>query len=122
MSLKDRQQQYDRMRHGTGQQHDASADDLGSTSWGRQYDRPINALVDGDPVSILQPANVVGMSPVFLCVDSDGRAAFVPLSDVIITDPAFVPNTRATDLINTASGGGGQQSFAQSQGGTRSRR
>lgn len=105
MSLRDRQQQYDRLRHSSSGSptHDASSDDLGSTAWGRQYDKPISAVVDGEPVSIVQPANVVGMSPVFLCVDSDGRCAFVPLSEAIITDPTFVPNTRATDLINTQS-------------------
>lgn len=91
MSLRDRQlrtrQQSQSTQHQTEQEQDH-----GAATWGNEYTRPIQAIVDGEPVYILQPANVVGMSPVFLCVDTDGTVAFVPVSDVKITDPLIAPN------------------------------
>lgn len=66
----------------------------GTATWGPAYDRPIQAEVEGEPVRIIQAGNVVGMSPVFLCVDAEGTAAFVAIREVRITDPSVLPTVQ----------------------------
>lgn len=60
-------------------------------SWAPPYQTPIHGLVDGEPVRILQIGDMPGQSPVYLCVDEDGNSAPVKLSEVQITDGAFLP-------------------------------
>lgn len=63
----------------------------GATTWAPPYDTPIQGIVDGTRVSILQVADAPGFSPVQLCVDDQGNQALVRLRDVTITDPRFLP-------------------------------
>lgn len=88
MGLRDRQQRQEQQNEGTLPH--------GTATWGPAYDRPIQAEVDGEPVRIIQAGNVVGMSPVFLCVDVEGTPAFVAISEVRITDPNVLPTVQVT--------------------------
>lgn len=68
-----------------------------AVEWGRQYDNAIHAelVASGEPVRLIQPANVEGMSPTFLCVrqgdNKSSNVQFVTLDQVRITDPNFLP-------------------------------
>ena len=63
----------------------------GRALWAPPFQTPIHGEVDGEPVRITMLGDQPGSSPVYLCIDGDGTSAIVPLSDVTITDGAFLP-------------------------------
>jgi hypothetical protein len=52
---------------------------------------PIHAELQGEAVRILATGDVTGFSPSYLLVDQEGYTAWVPLSEVRIIDPNFMP-------------------------------
>lgn len=86
MSLKARQKAAQRSE-------ESVATPLSSTraTWAQPFGDPIHGEVDGEPVRLVMLGDQPGSSPVYLCVDADGTSAIVPLSEVTITDGAFLP-------------------------------
>jgi hypothetical protein len=52
---------------------------------------PVHATIDEAPVRISMFGNVKGFSPGFLCTDQTRRMAWVPIADVRIIDPNYLP-------------------------------
>lgn len=46
---------------------------------------------DGEPVKLIQTADVEGHSPSYLCIDADGKSFWASFSEVRITDPSALP-------------------------------
>jgi hypothetical protein len=84
MSLKARQK---------AQQKTENADTpmFGRATWATPFLTPVHGEVDGDAVRIAVLGDQPGSSPVYLCIDADGNSAIVPLTDVTITDGAYLP-------------------------------
>lgn len=85
MSLKARQKAAQR------QTETAEMPLIGRALWAQPFPEAIHGEVDGEAVRILVLGDQPGSSPVYLCVDADGTSAIVPLTDVTITDGAFLP-------------------------------
>jgi hypothetical protein len=68
----------------------------GRAMWAPPFLTPVHGEVDGDPVRIAVLGDQPGSSPVYLCIDAEGNSAIVPLTDVTITDGAFLPLRRKT--------------------------
>ena len=63
---------------------------------------PSYGEVDGQPVTILGEANMVGFSPVTLLRDADGEEAWIPKHLIRNTDPRLAPiNFGATPTTRT---------------------
>jgi len=86
MSLKARQKAHQRQETAN-----EPMTGLGRATWAPPFQTPIHGEVDGDAVRISMLGDQPGSSPVYLCVDGDGNSAIVPLTDVTITDGAFLP-------------------------------
>lgn len=52
---------------------------------------PIHAELQGEPVRIIATGDVTGFSPSFLIVDQDGKTAWVPMREISIVDPNYLP-------------------------------
>jgi len=68
---------------------------------------PVHATIDESPVRISMFGNVRGFSPGFLCTDQTRRAAWVPIADVRIIDPNYLPLPelpQANRVINDRTG------------------
>jgi len=90
MSLKARQKAH--------QRQETAATEVpmpGRATWAPPFQTPIHGEVDGDAVRISMLGDQPGSSPVYLCVDGDGNSAIVPLTDVTITDGAYLPLRRS---------------------------
>jgi len=85
MSLKARQKAAQRT------EETAAAASAGRALWAPPFQTPIHGEVDGEAVRITMLGDQPGSSPVYLCIDGDGNSAIVPLSEVTITDGAFLP-------------------------------
>jgi hypothetical protein len=85
MSLKARQKAAQRT------EETAAAAATGRALWAPPFQTPIHGEVDGEAVRITMLGDQPGSSPVYLCIDGDGNSAIVPLSEVTITDGAFLP-------------------------------
>lgn len=59
----------------------------------REFTNGIHAKLadDNTKVRLIMHGNVSGFSPAYLCVDSDGLSAWVPQSELRITDPNYLP-------------------------------
>ena len=55
------------------------------------FDQPIYGEVNGEPVTIIGEGNMRGLSPVAWCVDAQHENAYLPVSEIRITDPRFQP-------------------------------
>ncbi len=55
------------------------------------YGTAIHAMVDGEPVRINALGDLPGFSPAYLCIDEEGASVWVPMRDVKVTDPNFLP-------------------------------
>lgn len=86
MSLKARQKAAQRLEETV-----TNATTTGRALWAPPFQTPIHGEVDGEAVRITMLGDQPGSSPVYLCIDADGNSAIVPLSDVVITDGAFLP-------------------------------
>lgn len=91
MSLRQRQDSQTENPSNTQFTNQQPAQKRKRASWAPPYQTPIHGVVDGEPVRILQIGDMPGKSPVYLCVDEQGFSAPVRLSDVQITDGAFLP-------------------------------
>jgi hypothetical protein len=87
MSLKARQKANQRQESTT----ELQGMQAGRATWAQPFADPIHGDVDGDAVRLIMLGDQPGSSPVYLCVDGDGNSAIVPLTDVTITDGAFLP-------------------------------
>ena len=87
MSLKARQ----KAAHKTDVAADTAIPSTGRALWASPFSDPIHGDVDGEPVRLIMLGDQPGSSPVYLCVDADGNSAIVPLSEVTITDGAYLP-------------------------------
>ncbi len=89
--LKDREQKQQQRNQTQAFANQGTTIPEGSVTLAEQFTTPIHGDVEGDPVRILATGNVAGQSPSYLCVDSQGYSAWVPLRDVAIIDPNFLP-------------------------------
>ena len=85
MSLKARQKAAQRT------EENAVAAATGRATWAYPFPTPIHGSVDGEPARLIMLGDQPGSSPVYLCVEEDGNSAIVPLTEVTITDGAFLP-------------------------------
>jgi len=86
MSLKARQKAQQKTTNDT-----ETAGMFGRATWATPFLTPVHGEVDGEQVRIAVLGDQPGSSPVYLCIDADGNSAIVPLTDVTITDGAYLP-------------------------------
>jgi len=55
------------------------------------YQRPISALLQGHPVTLIATGDITGMSPCEKFVDENGRIDWAPSEDFTVVDAAVVP-------------------------------
>jgi hypothetical protein len=67
------------------------------------YPQPIDALYEGQPVTLLATGDIVGMSPAVQIVDQDGRIDWVSSEDVTVTQRGILPQTQAQTQGRTRS-------------------
>lgn len=57
-----------------------------------RFGKPVHAVLDGsEPVRVTHVGDAEGMSPVYLCIDAQGKSEWRAQSDVRFTDPDFLP-------------------------------
>ena len=83
-------ERYQQRNYGEGQTTQANPSEHGSVTNAVPFG-PVHATIDELPVRISMFGNVQGFSPGFLCTDQTRRAAWVPISDVRIIDPNYLP-------------------------------
>lgn len=75
------------------------------------YQRPIEALYQGQPVTLLATGDIVGMSPAVQIVDENGRIDWVSQDEVVVTQREFLPLSEQTrSRIQQSSRAGSYQS------------
>lgn len=99
MALQDRVKEYNQQREqGRQRQQPEAALPEGTVTHIETFTTPIHGAVDGEPVRILGTGNVTGFSPGYLVVGQNGETAWLPMSEVRVIDPNFLP------LMPSASG------------------
>ena len=91
MSLRDRERKQQQSAQTSAFTTPPTNTPEGSVTLAEPFATPIHAEVDGSPARILMAGNVAGQSPSYLCVDGEGYSAWVPIRDVAIIDPNFLP-------------------------------
>ncbi len=79
------------------------------------YPTPIEALYQGQPVTILATGDIVGMSPAVQIVDSDGQIDWASLEEVTVTDRSALPQDEQKRNRLFQQGGGRRTSQLQNQ-------
>jgi len=65
--------------------------ELGSIRSAVAYPRPIEALYQGKPATVIATGDIVGMSPAVQIVDGEGQLDWVSQEDVTITQRGVLP-------------------------------
>lgn len=82
-----------RGRQSDRQQSPQNTDQLGVIRSSATYQRPIDALYQGAPVTLLATGDIVGMSPAVQIVDEQGRIDWVSSDDITVVQRDFLPQS-----------------------------
>jgi hypothetical protein len=69
---------------------------LGVIRSAASYQRPIQALYQGQAVTLVATGDIVGMSPAVQIVDDQGRLDWVSSDDITVTQHEFLPQAEST--------------------------
>jgi hypothetical protein len=89
--LKSGQQRHQLLQ--SGSQQAVSFAETGAIRNAVAYPEPIEALYNGQPVTILATGDIVGMSPAVQIVDESGQLDWASSEDVTITQRDVLPQT-----------------------------
>lgn len=92
--LADRVKEQQQDRQAQRQPQNPAAQPEGTVTHIETFTMPIHGAVDGEPVRILATGNVIGFSPGYLLVDQTGLTAWLPMAEVRVIDPNFLPLKR----------------------------
>ena len=83
-------------RHSSpSQKSSSSGEEPGTIRNSSAYTRPIEALFEGQSVTLIATGDIVGMSPAVQIVDENGRLDWVSAEDVTVTQREFLPQSES---------------------------